>query len=339
MSTEFAKDQPEGFKNYLKKIAIVGAGGHVGSYIVKELLKTGKHEVIALTRADSKSKIADGVTKVVVDYDDESTVVAALAGVDFLIVTMSVLAPRDLENKIIAMAAKAGVKYVMPNVFAGDVMNEKLVQEATFTPGFKPRAKHIEDLGMKWIALACGFWYEHSVVMGPDWFGFDFKNHVMTFYDDGKTMMTVGTFEICGEAVAALLSLPVLPKDENDNSVTLSRWFNKPVYVASFRICQKDMFDSILRMSGEKEEDWKIVYQPSAERYQEAVATMKQGGPLARVAFARAMYSRMFFPTGEADCETMYGLSNEVLGLPEYNLDEHSKNALQMIADHWSYFG
>lgn len=48
-------------------------GGRVGKYIIEELVKTGKHKLSAITRADSMSKVPVGVEVKKVDYDDHAS--------------------------------------------------------------------------------------------------------------------------------------------------------------------------------------------------------------------------------------------------------------------------
>jgi tryptophan synthase beta chain len=69
----------------------------------------------AITRLNSKSKLPEGVKIAQVDYDDEASIIAALKGQQFLIITMSVTAPRDTHSRLVKAAAKADVPYVMPN--------------------------------------------------------------------------------------------------------------------------------------------------------------------------------------------------------------------------------
>ncbi|KAJ7573845.1 hypothetical protein C8J56DRAFT_1173314 [Mycena floridula] len=68
--------------NYIEKVAIVGAGGQMGSYIVEALLKTGKHHVTAITRIDSTCNLPTGVD---IKKVDSASLVAALQGQDALI--------------------------------------------------------------------------------------------------------------------------------------------------------------------------------------------------------------------------------------------------------------
>ncbi|KAL2697983.1 hypothetical protein AAEP93_010693 [Penicillium crustosum] len=42
---KYAKEQPVSFKNAFEKLAIIGAGGIIGSLIAAALLETGKHTV------------------------------------------------------------------------------------------------------------------------------------------------------------------------------------------------------------------------------------------------------------------------------------------------------
>ena len=101
---------------------------------------------------------------------------------------------------------------------------------------------------------------------------------------------------------------------------------NKVVYVKSFTVSQKDMFDSILRVTGTKEADWSINKEPAHERYANGVAEMKQGS---RDGFAKMLYTRIFYDDGNGDFETRRGVSNKLLGLPEEDIDEATKRAIK----------
>lgn len=73
------------------------AGGRFGSWLAKELVKTGKHKVIAITRNDSASQLPEGVIAAKVDYNDEVSVINALKGQQILIITMSVRAAPETQ--------------------------------------------------------------------------------------------------------------------------------------------------------------------------------------------------------------------------------------------------
>jgi hypothetical protein len=288
-----------------------------------------------LTRHDSKSLLPEGVKAVQINYDDESTIVAALQGQQVLIITMSVMAPPGTQSKLIQAAAKAGVSYVIPNTWGWDFTSESFSKEIPHGSAGLDACAEIEAAGMSWIAVVCSFWYEHSLLTGSEWFGFDFKEKKIIFFDDGNTKINVGTWELCGWAVSALLSLKDLPEDENDQSPTVSTWRNKPLYISSFLISQKDMFESWKRVTGDKDEDWTIDYEPTTQRYKKGLDLLQQGN---RVGYAMAMYSRVFYPDGDGDYENKHGLANSVLGLPKESLDECTKVAVKMLDSGWSYF-
>ena len=106
--------------NNIQNVAIVGATGSVGAYITEHLLKTGKHTITAITRAESKSKMPEGVKVAKVNYDDLNTLIDALTGQDAIIITMASGAGAA-QASLIEAAAKAKVGWVMTNEYCPDV--------------------------------------------------------------------------------------------------------------------------------------------------------------------------------------------------------------------------
>jgi len=317
--------------NHIEKVAIVGASGHLGKHFTEELLKTGRHTVTAVTRSGGKSTLPAGVKVAQVNYDDDGqSLVSALQGQQFLVITLSVTAPPDTHSKIVKAAVKAGVPYIMPNVYGFDIFNEALRNGSVSGASIFESCMELESLGASYIAMVCGFWYEWSLALGEQSFGFDILNKKVTFYDDGKTRMNVSTWRQCGRALAALLSLP-----EDGASPALSQWKNKPLYFDSFTVCQRDILDSIHRIAGTTDGDWEISYEPSAERHKDGLNEMQKG---IRTGFAKALYARVFFPGGGGNFESSRGLANDLLGLPKEHLDEATKRALEMAESGWNPF-
>ncbi|KAL4791576.1 hypothetical protein BDV19DRAFT_401130 [Aspergillus venezuelensis] len=337
---KYAKDQPAGFTNRIERVAIVGAGGSIGKPIAQELLKTGRHTVTALTRSSSANPLPEGIKSIEVDYGDESSLINALRGQHFLIITLAVTTPPDTEGKLIRAAAAAGVPYIMPNAYGWDVTNESIARDIPIPGhgGFKEVCESVskDGQGLSWIALVCGFWYEFSLVNGVEWFGFDFANKKVTFYNDGNTKINVSTWEQCGRAVAGLLSLKELPDDEDDQAPSVSAWRNKPVYMDSFAVSQRDMFESWKRVTGDKDSEWTVEYEGSKERWARGCELLKNGD---RRGLAMAMYARVFFENGDGNYGERNGLQSEVLGLPREDLDERTRVARGMLERGYSYFG
>jgi hypothetical protein len=304
--------------------------GVIGSHLVQALLNGGgRHTITSLTRLDSTTPLPARVIPARVDYSDEESLVTALRGQQFLVVALAVSVPEGTNSRLIRAAARAGVAYVLPNYFGHDVANEALCRETLHPVRSLADIAEIETLGTSgWVAMVCGLWYEYSLAMGPAWFGFDFKQRKLTYFDDGETKINVTTWEQCGRALAALVSLKELPDDEDDKSPTVSMWRNKGLYVSSFLVSQRDMFESWKRVSGERDEDWTFEYEGSAERYQRGLAEMQKGSVMGG---AIAMFARCWYPNGDGNYEDGHGLDNDVLGLPREDLDECTRVAKGMI--------
>ncbi len=305
----------------------------MGEHIAKALVQTGKHTVTALTRYGSTNQTPSGVTAIPVDYNDEPTLIAALKGQQFLIITLAATAPVGVHSKIVRAAAKAGVPRIMPNIFGLDDANEALIRENPLSADVKGILADIEAAGCAWTSVVCSMWYEYSLVMGPLWFGFDFENKKLTLYDDGTTKINLTTWQQCARAVTALLSFKELPDDAHDESPTVSSWRNRPLVISSFLVSQRDMFDSWKRVSGDRDEDWTIEEEPSRERYRKGLEAMQsaQDPMAARMGAAMASFVRAFFPGGGGDYESSRGLDNATLGLPREDLDERTAVAKEMM--------
>ncbi|KAM0714884.1 hypothetical protein Q7P37_009349 [Cladosporium fusiforme] len=323
MATEYFYQQPQGSKNRIENVAIVGAGGQVGSYITRALLSTGKHQVTAITRASSTSTFAEGVKRQTVDYSDHESMVSGLRGQDFLIVTMSVTAG-DAQAKLLAAAHEAGVRWVMPNEYGGDYAAGSFGADVHLAPAALATRKAIVDAGMNFVALSCSFWYEYSLAGTAVRYGFDFGQREVTFYDEGETKITTSTWPQVGRAVAALLSLPVWPVNEEDGQLTLSKFQNRSAFVGSFHVSQKDMFASVLRVTGTREEDWKVGYESAEARFQRGGELLAQGK---MEGFGMLLYARAFYKDGAGDLQAK--LNNEELGLPEEDFDEATAVAVE----------
>lgn len=307
----------------------IQAGGQVGTFITQALLKTGKHQITALSRQGSKNPIPDGVTVKSINYAEPSTLVEALRGQDVLIYTLSVLAT-DEADRLIKAAAEAEVPWILPNEFGYNSDNDA-VNKDTLT-GFpkKQQRKLIEELGKSsWIGLATGYWYEYSLSVGGWSFGFDIKGKEATFYDEGDVKIHTSTWPQIGRAVANLLSLPITTSD--DDATSLSHFRNKFVFISSFYVSQQDIFASLLRVTGTTRDEWKISNQPSAARFAFGKQMLQNGD---RRGFGIALYARTFFPDGAGTHPAES--ANAALSIPEEeDLDEYTAVAIQMVKDNY----
>ena len=220
-----------------------------------------------------------GVTAEEVNFEDQATITIALktANIQFLIITLSTNAPETLHSRIVQAAAEAGVQWIMPNSFSNDFTHPGLQAEDLYSASSLQKCEEIKAAGMSYVALACGFWYQWSLGLGVATFGIDIAAKKAVLFDDGRAKLGVSTWGLCGVAVAKLLSLPVKPEGESDGKeVCLEMWKNKPLFIASFHVSQREMLESVQRVLGDGDQGWTIVYEDSKERYEKAMGTCRR---------------------------------------------------------------
>ncbi|KAI4744583.1 NAD(P)-binding protein [Aureobasidium sp. EXF-12298] len=310
----------------IKKVAIVGATGNMGKHTIAELQKSNKHSITALTRKGSSISLSSSINVLEVDYDSIENLTSALDGQDLLMITLAVDTPPHIHPNLVSAAAAAGVKYVIPNAYGFDFTNPAINADIPVGHLAQEYFSTIESHGMIHFSLVCGFWYEWS--LGIPWcYGIDLLHRKAIFYDDGNTKMNTSTWEQCGRAIAALVSM---------SEQELDKYKNRSLYVSSFRVTQREMLDSVHRVLGTEDQDWEISFEDTKQRYQKAIKDMQDGD---RTGFGRAMYARVFYPDGSGDYESSKGLDNEGLHLPQEDLDEATKRTVEMVNSGWNPFG
>lgn len=98
-------------------IAITGATGHLGQLTITELLKTvPASQLLAVVRNPAKAEALaqQGVTVRQAEYGDQTALIAALEGIDkLLLISSSEVGQRAVQHRNIIDAAKAaGVKFI-----------------------------------------------------------------------------------------------------------------------------------------------------------------------------------------------------------------------------------
>ncbi|KAF2160368.1 hypothetical protein M409DRAFT_29217 [Zasmidium cellare ATCC 36951] len=309
--------------NHIRKVAIVGAGGNIGSRIVDALLATGKHTVTAITRKDTTSKFPEKVMPVYVDYNEPETIFNALRGQGALIITVGFFAPKNLSTLLVQAAAEAEVPWILPSEWSPDSAHEGLVRDISSLQNMPIVREEIKMLGKSsYVALCCGLWYEWCLST-PVLFGIDCLGRKATLFDDGNTKINTSTLAQVGRSVAGLLSLPI----KSEDGACLDRFRNRHVYTSSFCISQNDMLESAFRVTGTDRTQWTIENRPVEEYYNEGVAARRQG---TMREIGRQVYSRVFFDDDSGNFEKRVGLANEILNLSGEDLDEATATAISL---------
>lgn len=132
--------------------------------------------------------------------------------------------------------------------------------------------------------------------------------------------------------------MPVSSEGSHEKVPTLSEYRNRMVYISSFAPNQREMFESLKRVTGTTDSDWTITSVPAKQRYNEAKENLEGGD---REAFGKVLYTRYFFPGENAGLfEKSRDLENEKLGLPQEDLDQATKAALELEeSGYWSKYG
>ena len=266
-----------------------------------------------------------------VDYDNKDELVAALQGHDALLCTLAVDAAPDTQDKLYAAAAEAGVKWILPNEFGYTDLGDEINQQTIIGAAKKKVRENIEALGLSWIGLATGFWFEFSMCGGLDRFGFDVPARKVRWFGDGNAKLSASTFPMVGRATAALLALPLLPEDENDSRPTIESFRNKHFTFASFTMNQKEMWAELQKVTGTTEKDWTVEKEENVPAYWGKSMKALQTGD--REAFGRVLYSRFFYPDEPGNMEKAKELQNDTLGLRGDDIGEYLNKAIKMAED------
>ena|ERR1700761_6329432 len=148
---------------HLKNIAIIGASGTLGAPTLAALIKQNKHNITIITRQESSATFPESSSVKVHtgDYASDEFLLSALKGQDVLILILAVPALGDEQKRLVDVAAKAGVKYVLPTEFGSDTGNAKLLEAVPVLNGKKDVQERIKALGMKFVAVITNPWISY----------------------------------------------------------------------------------------------------------------------------------------------------------------------------------
>jgi hypothetical protein len=97
------------------------------------------------------------------------------------------------------------------------------------------------------------------------------------------------------------------------------------VFVNSFTISQKDMFESVLRVTDTEPKDWNIAKESTTERWASGMKAIQEGN---RTGFFK-LVARLFYSDGCGDFEHSKGTLNGLLQLPKEELDDATRLAIE----------
>ncbi|EPE0323897.1 NAD(P)H:quinone oxidoreductase [Escherichia coli] len=142
-------------------IAITGATGQLGHYVIESLMKTVPvSQIVAIVRNPAKAQAltAQGITVRQADYGDEAALTSALQGVEkLLLISSSEVGQRAPQHRNVINAAKAaGVKFIAyTSLLHADTSPLGLADEHIETE------KMLADSGIVYTLLRNG-WYSEN---------------------------------------------------------------------------------------------------------------------------------------------------------------------------------
>ena len=149
-------------------IAITGATGQLGHYVIESLMKTvpASQQIVAIVRNPAKAQAlaAQGITVRQADYGDEAALTSALQGVEkLLLISSSEVGQRAPQHRNVINAAKAAdVKFIAyTSLLHADTSPLGLADEHIETE------KMLADSGIVYTLLRNGWYSENYLASAP----------------------------------------------------------------------------------------------------------------------------------------------------------------------------
>ncbi|QIW98656.1 hypothetical protein AMS68_004174 [Peltaster fructicola] len=241
-----------------KPTLLRGATGALGAAVMSELVKAG-FQITALTRDASTAKVPAGVKAVTVNYDDLSSIRAALKGQDAIVSTLGSQGLNQQELLVQAAIAE-GVQRIIPSEFGSD----HTTSEARALPVYKDKIEIEEYLAEKTNGTASTY----TIVTNNaffDWgidYGFivDAKKKTAKLFDGGDVPFTTTPLYLVGQAVAGVLKKP-------------EETANREVKIHGTTITINSLLKMVQEHTGA--DGWKLEQWDTAERSNQAYASLK----------------------------------------------------------------
>ena len=148
-------------------IAITGATGQLGQYVIESLLKTvPASQIVAIVRNPAKATALSqqGITVRQADYSDEAALTAALQGIDkLLLISSSEVGQRASQHRNVINAAKAAhVKFIAyTSLLHADTSPLGLADEHVATE------QMLAESGIAYALLRNGWYTENYLASAP----------------------------------------------------------------------------------------------------------------------------------------------------------------------------
>ena len=231
----------------IQDIAIIGAGGRLGTFLLKYLIDTHHFNITVLARQSSKLSVPSGVRLVRIpdDLGTADQLSATLKGQHALVITTP--ASRSLEQILLARAcAQAGVSRFIPADFGSvDSLDEYCCQMVPIYGHKNVVRAEMTRLAMQhpdfsWTSLVCGHFFDWGMKNG--FLHFALGDKQADIFDDGNARWSTSTLPQIGAAVVSVLQHEQLTR-------------NRFLYIQSFCVSQNQILQALEHASGAT---WKV---------------------------------------------------------------------------------
>ncbi|KAF2733778.1 isoflavone reductase family protein [Polyplosphaeria fusca] len=297
----------------LKKIAIVGPRGNVGSAIISELLKDGsRFTITAITRSASTYAAPENshVQAVNADYNSLKSLIAAFQGQDAVVNCVSGGATQyDPSKLIIDAAVAAGVKLFFGNEYVGK-FSEQFKRLPESAVGSKVRIReYLSELGqagkISWTALNGGPFFD----MCPA--GFDIPNKQVRIYGTGTNPLYWTPLSTIARTAATMLRNP-------------TPFLNRPIYICPLLgLTQSDLLRAVESVLGAK---FAVEHVDVAKINENARIALDRGE--IPKAMRGLTISGQFY---EGDCGNDFSdlVTNELVGVSPVSVEDAVRDAIE----------
>lgn len=303
----------------LETVAIVGANGKVGPFILQALLDAKKFDLTVISRRSSQSKYPESVHVAITDDNlPQDQLVTVLKGIDALVIAF---AGSHTANsiKLVDAAFEAGVKHIIPADFGSCDSSDPRSLELVPLYGNKKDVRdyldklvhktRLDGSSISWTSLITGHFFDYGLRSGL--LSMDVEKRTARIFDGGSTKFSASTLWDIGLATASVL------QHAQDEKLK-----NKLVYVQSISTTQNELVASVERATNAK---FKIEEWSSDAYIKKNKALLTGNGDdhdfVEELVSVEGIVNADWESKGDA-------FVNDALGMPKRSLDELVKKAL-----------
>ncbi|KAB5591507.1 hypothetical protein CTheo_5064 [Ceratobasidium theobromae] len=199
-----------------KVVALAGANGLVGKPFANAFLDANAFQLRILTRPSSIDSAplqefkSRGASLYPISYEDETSIIKALEGVDVLVSTVGDSGIISAQIPLIKAAKTAGVKTFFPSeygsIFEGDSNPSPVIQ------GKKAVVKVAKEAGLPITSLCTGAFPEYCLI---PLFGYAFADKKVTAWGDGNAKTSWTTVRSVADWLANVLKTTPVEQLQN----------------------------------------------------------------------------------------------------------------------------